>query len=83
MTYTEKIIEIIKKEMDSIIDPDMEIATDMDLAADLHIDSLDMVLIIDDIEEEFGINIKTADMVGIRTIDDIQAKIKELQKSHE
>lgn len=79
MNNTDRIIEIIKNEMESYIDPDMEITPEMNLASDLHVDSLDMVLIVDTIEEEFGIHIKTEDMIGITTIEDIDAKIKELQ----
>lgn len=81
MNVREKIIEIIKREMETFIDADTEITPDMNLTSDLHIDSLDMVLIVDSIEEEFGIHIKTEDMSGIRTVNDIEKKIQELQKA--
>ena len=66
--------------MDTLLDPDVEITPDMNLTSDLHVDSLDMVLIVDRIEEAFGIHIKTEDMSGIRTVNDIEKKILELQK---
>lgn len=80
MNYTDKIIEIIRNEMDMFIEPDAVITPDMNLAADLHIDSLDMVLVVDAIEEEFGINIKNEDMSGIRTVRDIEKKIIEMKQ---
>ena len=81
MNITEKVIDIIRTEMDTMIPADVEITPDMNLASDLRIDSLDMVLIVDDIEEAFGIHIKTEDMTGIRTIADIEEKIKLLQQA--
>ena len=80
MNIKEKIIEIIRSEMDTLLDPDVEITPDMNLTSDLHVDSLDMVLIVDRIEEAFGNNKKTEDMSGIRTVNDIEKKILELQK---
>ena len=38
MNSVEKIIEIIKDELGSELDPSIEIAPDMDLAADLHVE---------------------------------------------
>ena len=38
MNYTDKIIEIIRNEMDMFIEPDAVITPDMNLAADLHVD---------------------------------------------
>ncbi|MCM1231357.1 MAG: DUF1493 family protein [Ruminococcus flavefaciens] len=83
MSITEKVIEIIKKEMDAFIDQNMTITPDMNLATDLHVDSLDLVLIVDDVEEAFNIHIKTEDMTGIRTIADIERKIIALQQEQE
>lgn len=81
MNITEKVIEIIRTEMGTLIPDDIEITPDMNLASELRVDSLDMVLIVDDIEEAFNIHIKTEDMTGIRTIADIEAKIKALQQT--
>ena len=39
-----------------------------------------MVLVVDAIEEEFGINIKNEDMSGIRTVRDIEKKIIEMKQ---
>jgi acyl carrier protein len=79
MNNIEKIIEIIKEELDSELDPAVEITSDMDLAADLHIDSLDKVLIVGDIEKEFGIVFSNDDLSNVRTIDDISEKIDEIK----
>ncbi len=55
MNNVEKIIEIIKEELGSELDPAITIAPDLDLAADLHVDSLDKVLIVGDIEKAFEV----------------------------
>lgn len=82
MNNIEKITEIIRNvyEQDVANPVGIEIKPDMDLILDLNIDSLDMVLIISDIEEEFGISIENEDISGIRTIEDIEKKIMELKK---
>ena len=81
MNNIEIITEIIKEEMSMELDPEMEIAPDMELAADLHIDSLNMVLIVGRIEEEFEVEIDYEEIVGIRTINDIDSKINELKQN--
>lgn len=79
MNMTEKIIDIIRNEMDVFIDEGTEITADMNLASDLNVDSLDMVLVIEAIENEFGVNISNEDLYEIRTVSDLENKIKELQ----
>ncbi len=78
MNKTDKIIEIVRREMDVFISPDTEITPDMNLAADLNVDSLDMVLVIEAIENEFGITIPNEELYEIRTISDMENKIDEL-----
>jgi acyl carrier protein len=80
---TERIIEIIREEASMTLSPDAVINEDTDLISDLHIDSIDMVMIIGDIENEYGITIDNAQITGIRTVRQIQAKIKELQGTAE
>lgn len=80
---TERIIEIIREEASMTLSPDAVINEDTDLISGLHIDSLDMMLIIGDIEKEYGITIDNTQLVGIRTVSQIKAKIKELQGAAE
>lgn len=79
MDTIQKIIEIIKKELDSELDPEIEITPDLDLAADLHVDSLDKVLIVGDIEKAFDIAFDNDDFSNIRTINDLNDKINEMK----
>lgn len=78
----ERIIDIIRDELVLELDANMKITPDMELAADLHVDSLNMVLIIGRIEEEFGVEIEYEEIADIRTIYDIDEKIKELQQKN-
>lgn len=80
MSRTEKIIEIIREEIDSFGDKDVEITEDMNLASDLNIDSLDMFLVIDHIENEFKVKFTGEDLYDIRTILDIEKKITEIEQ---
>ncbi len=75
MSNLEKIINIIRNVMEVELNPDMEITEDMDLRADLHVDSLSMVMIAGDIEEEFGINVEMEEMSDIRTVEDILNRV--------
>lgn len=79
MNSVEKIIKIIRDELGSELDPSIQIEPDMDLAADLHVDSLDKVLIVGDIEKEFQVVFHNDDFANIRTINDIVEKIDEIK----
>lgn len=79
MDNIEKIIEIIKEELGSELDPGITITPDLDLAADLHVDSLDKVLIVGDIEKAFDIVFSNDDLSNVRTISDIVEKIDEIK----
>ena len=78
----ERIIDIIRDELVLELDANMKITPDMELAADLHVDSLNMVLIIGRIEEEFEVEIEYEEIADIRTIYDIDEKTKELQQKN-
>lgn len=80
---TERIIEIIREETSMTLPPDTVINGDTDLISELHIDSLDMVMIIGDIEREFNVTIDNTMISGIRNVDQIKAKILELQTGQE
>ena len=62
MEQLEKIISIIKRVGEATIDPNLVITGDTDIVADLQFDSIDMVLIVGEIEEAFGISIEN-DMI--------------------
>lgn len=81
MNYTEKIIEIIRNELDMFIPADAVITSDTDLIRDLHVDSLDLVVIIDTIEETFGVKINNDELTNIKTVRDIENKIHELEQN--
>ncbi len=80
MNNMDQIIAIIRDEIDVMIDEDVEINENTNLAIDLGVDSLDMALIVGRLEEEFDIKIANEDTIGIRTVKDIVAKVEELQK---
>lgn len=71
MSRLEKIIEIIKSVGFDVAENDIEITSDTNIAADLGQDSLDMVLIIGQLEEEFGVEIGNDAVQDIRTVGDI------------
>ena len=79
MDNIKRIIEIIRDELGSELDPDIAITPDLDLAADLHVDSLDKVLIVGDIEKAFDIVFSNDDLSNVRTISDIVEKIDEMK----
>ena len=71
----EKLFEIVCNGLD--LDAD-EISLDADLREDFDADSLDMVDLIMDIEDEFGVTIEAA-QVG-KTVGDLVRAIEEAQK---
>ena len=71
MSRLEKIIEIIKSVGFDVAENDIEITSDTNIAGDLGQDSLDMVLIIGQLEEEFGVEIGNDAVQDIRTVGDI------------
>ena len=79
MNNIEEIIKIIRDEASMTIEPDTEITSDTDLISDLHIDSLDMMLIIGDIEQKFDIVIDNTEIQNVRTVKDIANKISEMK----
>ena len=71
MSRLEKIIEIIKSVGFDVAENDIEITADTNIAEDLGQDSLDRVLIIGQLEEEFGVEIGNDAVQDIRTVGDI------------
>ena len=71
MMKIEKIIELIRLEVDEEY-TDIEITPDTDLKEDLQFTSLNMLVVLNEIEEQYGIEINAEDLRAIRTIRDIE-----------
>lgn len=78
MEQLEKIISIIKRVGEATIDPNLVITGDTDIVADLQFDSIDMVLIVGEIEEAFGISIENDMIQEIRTVNNLNEKVRQL-----
>ena len=78
MEQLEKIISIIKRVGEATIDPNLVITGDTDIVADLQFYSIDMVLIVGEIEEAFGISIENDMIQEIRTVNDLNEKVRQL-----
>ena len=78
MEQLEKIISIIKRVGEATIDPNLVITGDTDIVADLQFDSIDMVLIVGEIEEAFGVSIENDMIQEIRTVNDLNEKVRQL-----
>jgi acyl carrier protein len=68
--------EAIIKKINSILVDDFEIdetriKPEADLIKDIEIDSLDFVDFVVSIEKNFGIKVRSEELVGLRTIDDL------------
>ena len=64
----EKVRAVISKQLDI---PEENIALESKLIEDLKADSLDVVELIMDLEQEYGVEIPDDDLPGIRTVGDI------------
>ena len=67
METIEKVISIIHANTENC----MDISPDVDFIVELGIDSLDTIMIINAIEDEFSIEFESADFVHIKTVNDI------------
>lgn len=78
MSRLEKIIEIIKNVGFDVAESNIEITADTNIVTDLGQDSLDMVLIVGQLEEVFGVAIENDVIQDIRTVGDMDKKLGEL-----
>lgn len=69
----QKIKEILAEELSVDIE---EIKLDTNLKDDLNADSIDMMQVIDVLEQEFDVEVDTAELVNIETVGDILAYIE-------
>ena len=77
MINTNEIIELIKMEVDEEFE-DIEITEDTDLKKDLQFNSLNMLVIADELESEYNISLDYDQIKNIRTIKDIEQYIMQL-----
>ncbi|MBN2280804.1 MAG: acyl carrier protein [Candidatus Marinimicrobia bacterium] len=74
MTFPQKIISLIQENSDKAGD----ITPETDIWKDIQIDSLDFLMIVDAIEDEFNIAITDEAVKKVRTISALCAKLEEM-----
>ncbi len=77
MISTNEIVELIKMEVDDEF-KDIEITEDTDLKEELQFNSLNMLVIADELESEYNIFLNYDQIQNIRTIKDIEQYIMQL-----
>lgn len=77
MEVRERVIELLASELNVL---KIAIRDDTDIKQDLKADSLDLIEIIMDMEEEFGLHIDGEDFSEIRTVGDLVKKIEEMRQ---
>lgn len=77
MALSDKIKELISKQLNKSVD---EITEDSEFVKDLGADSLDVVEMLMNLEEEFDVTVPEEDAVNIKTVGDI-IKIIEAKKN--
>lgn len=77
MALADKIKELISKQLNKSVD---EITEDSEFVKDLGADSLDVVEMLMNLEEEFDVTVPEEDAVNIKTVGDI-IKIIEAKKN--
>lgn len=73
MTIAEKVKETIAKQLNK---PVADLTEDKEIVKDLGADSLDVVEMLMNLEEEYGITVPEEDAVNIKTVGDIIAVIE-------
>lgn len=77
MTTIEKVKDLISQQLNKPVD---EITEDKEVVKDLGADSLDVVEMLMNLEEEFNITVPEEDAVNIKTVGDIVKIIDEKNK---
>ncbi|MFC1806872.1 acyl carrier protein [Candidatus Omnitrophota bacterium] len=73
MTLEERVIKIIEENLEE----KAKVTADIDLRNELGLDSFAMVIIVNALEDEFGINIEDQHYRGIKNVKDIVKALKE------
>ena len=76
MEVKDRVIELLAADLDV---PKTRIKGSSDIREDLKADSLAIIDLIMDLEEEFGLKIEDADFEEIRTVDDLVKKIEKMR----
>ena len=74
METKEKVIEVIKDNTSV----GMDISLDMHLTNDLEIDSLDMLMIVNTLEDEYSIEVETDCLKDLKTVEDVVEKVNQM-----
>jgi len=74
MTIAEKVKETIAKQLNK---PVADLTEDKEIVKDLGADSLDVVEMLMNLEEEYGVTVPEEDAVNIKTVGDIIRVIEE------
>ncbi|MBE7089959.1 MAG: acyl carrier protein [Clostridiales bacterium] len=77
MATIDKVKEVISKQLNKPVE---EIAGNQEVVKDLGADSLDIVEMIMNLEDEFGISVPEDEAVNIKTVDDIANLIDSISK---
>lgn len=76
MDITTRIIELISEEVSDAVLKEHEITLDDNLFEDLDIDSLSIIELVTNLEDEFNIENELSELSGILTVRDIDNLIK-------
>jgi acyl carrier protein len=78
MTEYEKLLQELNHMLRSFVPPEQEINEDTDLVADLDLDSLKVMKILESVEDRFDISIPLNIMPDVRTVKDFVLQIQKL-----
>ena len=78
MTEYENVLQKLKQMLGSFVPQELEIDEDTDLVADLDLDSLKVMKILETVEDHFDISIPLNIMPDVRTVKDFVLQIQKL-----
>ncbi len=78
MTEYENVLQELKQMLRSLVPQEQDIHDDTDLVADLDLDSLKVMKILESVEDRFDISIPLNIMPDVRTVKDFVLQIQKL-----
>lgn len=78
MTEYDNVLQELKQMLGSFVPQELEIDEDTDLVADLDLDSLKVMKILETVEDHFDISIPLNIMPDVRTVKDFVLQIQKL-----
>ena len=78
MTEYENVLQELKQMLRSLVPQEQDIHDDTDLVADLDLDSLKVMKILESVEDHFDISIPLNIMPDVRTVKDFVLQIQKL-----